>query len=293
MLSPPLGAPLPASPYTHPSLNNPQSIAVDQNGDIWLANYAGSSYTKYSATWGTFTSAAVPGLDYPASVAIDPFGNAWFANYLGNSLTKVSSSGSAMGTFAAGYMPFQVLSDTAGNLWTPTPNNGTVSMIANDGTHPGTFTVPSLWPALGSQIAALDSTQTLWVLNQDSSISALSATTGAPLPGTPFNLGAAAQPVALALDGGDKIWTLSGAQASPNPFVPTTSTLSGFSRAGASVFTGHTFPFNMTSLAVDGSGNLWISSNAAGTIYEIVGLTAPVVTPISIGIAHNTIATRP
>jgi streptogramin lyase len=290
----PLGAPLPRSPFTDPSLNAPQSLAIDANGDIWLANYEGSSYTRYTPTLNAFTSAAAPGLNYPSSIAIDPAGDVWLANFLGSSLTKVSASGSAMGTFPASYAPLQVISDAAGNLWTPNPNNGNVAMIQNDGSHPATFSVPSLNPAHGPQMAALDSTHTLWVLNQDSSISALSATTGAVLPGTPFNLGSSAGPVALTLDGSNSLWTLTQIPTSTDPFNPTTtSTLSGFTRSGASIFAGHTFPANMTSLAVDGSGNLWIASPAATTIYEIVGLTAPVVTPISVATAHNTLATRP
>jgi streptogramin lyase len=288
------GAPLPRSPYTDSSLNAPQSIAIDANGDIWLANYEGSSYTKFTSTYNTFTSAAIPGLNYPSSVAIDPAGDVWFANFVGNSLIKLSPSGSAMGTFPSSYAPLQVISDTVGNLWTPNPNNGTVAMIENDGSHPGTFSVPSLSPARGPQIAALDSTHTLWLLNQDNSISAISATTGAALPGTPFNLGTSAGPVALTLDGGNSLWTLNQVPTSTGPFNnTTTSTLSGFTHSGKSLFTGHTFPYNMTSLAVDGSGNLWIASPSATTVYEIVGLAAPVVTPISVATAHNTLATRP
>lgn len=54
-----------------------------------------------------------------------------------------------------------------------------------------------------------------------------------------------------------------------------------------------------SSVAVDGSGDVWVNSNyASGTSYsfylgEMVGAAAPVVTPLSVGVKNNTLGTRP
>ncbi len=47
-------------------------------------------------------------------------------------------------------------------------------------------------------------------------------------------------------------------------------------------------------VAVDGSGNVWAANNIGyGSVTEFVGLAAPVVTPIAVGVANNTLGTRP
>jgi hypothetical protein len=51
-------------------------------------------------------------------------------------------------------------------------------------------------------------------------------------------------------------------------------------------------------VAIDASGNLWLSGTNGGTalptyVTEVIGLAAPVVTPKSLAITNNTIATRP
>jgi hypothetical protein len=50
-------------------------------------------------------------------------------------------------------------------------------------------------------------------------------------------------------------------------------------------------------VAVDGSGNLWLSGGGAGGVpgyvTEVIGIAAPVVTPKSVALTNNTIATRP
>ncbi len=46
-------------------------------------------------------------------------------------------------------------------------------------------------------------------------------------------------------------------------------------------------------IAVDGSGNLWISNYLNSSLTEFVGMATPVVTPIAAGVANNTLGTRP
>ena len=46
-------------------------------------------------------------------------------------------------------------------------------------------------------------------------------------------------------------------------------------------------------LAVDGSGNLWSANFDKSNVTEIIGIAAPVVTPLSVGVKNNTLGTRP
>jgi hypothetical protein len=46
-------------------------------------------------------------------------------------------------------------------------------------------------------------------------------------------------------------------------------------------------------IAIDGSGNAWIANYYTTSITEMIGVAAPVVTPLSVGVKNNTLGTRP
>ena len=46
-------------------------------------------------------------------------------------------------------------------------------------------------------------------------------------------------------------------------------------------------------IAVDGSGNVWTSDYVKDRIEQLVGVAAPVVTPLALGVKNNTLGTRP
>ena len=46
-------------------------------------------------------------------------------------------------------------------------------------------------------------------------------------------------------------------------------------------------------LAVDGSGNVWVANGSTNSVSELIGVAAPVVTPIVAGVKNNTLGTRP
>jgi len=46
-------------------------------------------------------------------------------------------------------------------------------------------------------------------------------------------------------------------------------------------------------LAIDGSGNVWVTNAESNNVMEFVGAAAPVVTPLSVAVKNKMIATRP
>ena len=142
-------------------------------------------------------------------------------------------------------------------------------------------------------MAALDSAGNFWVANQDASISALDSA-GASLAGTPFNTGASGWATSLAIDGQNNLWEI----VSTFDAGSTTgqdSSLLAFNSSGSPLLGASGHPLSPStygnSLAIDGSGNLWISDS--GRVTEIIGIAAPVVTPTAAAVASNTISTRP
>jgi hypothetical protein len=45
--------------------------------------------------------------------------------------------------------------------------------------------------------------------------------------------------------------------------------------------------------AIDGSGNVWVNNRNNGTLTELLGLAAPVVTPIAVASQYNALGVRP
>ena len=48
--------------------------------------------------------------------------------------------------------------------------------------------------------------------------------------------------------------------------------------------------FNPYGVAIDGSGNVWLT-NLGGNVNELVGAAVPVVTPLALGVKNNTLGT--
>ncbi len=291
----PLGAPLsPSGGFTDASLSDPFAIAIDSYANVWLANYSGNSLTEFNSSGLLVTSVTPTNSNNPESIAIDPTGNLWVANFGGSSLNELTSTGAFTGTFTGGglNLPFQTVSDASGNLWSPDPNNGRVALFHNNGApDPSSpFTAAGLAPAFGTQMAAIDSLGNLWIANQDASISALTGA-GAPVSGTPYNTGTSAQPSAIAIDGQNNLWEIVST-TDPITYAQSYSLL-GFNSSGVPLLgaSGHPLPSTTNTIAIDGSGNIWISTS--NSVTELLGAATPVVTPISAAVASNTIATRP
>jgi hypothetical protein len=92
---------------TPANTNYPESIAIDHIGNLWVANFGGSSFNELTYT-GAYTG-----------------------TFTGGGLNR----------------PFQTISDAGGNLWSPDPNNGRVALFHNGIPDPSSpFTATGLAP---------------------------------------------------------------------------------------------------------------------------------------------------
>jgi streptogramin lyase len=115
-----------------PCCDDPQGIAVDQSGNIWVADYGGYSVVELNSS-GTVTNriSTMNGPTAPQGIAVDGAGNIWTSNYFGNSINKIVGASATMASPAAGYgmdapldEPYGIAIDASGNLW-----------LANSGGH--------------------------------------------------------------------------------------------------------------------------------------------------------------
>jgi hypothetical protein len=118
--------------------NGASGIAIDQKGDVWLANYYGNSLSEVSGC-GTLVlgGATGGGLDHPQGIAIDGAGTVWLANYLGGSITEANGAASAapgtlvspssgFGSDAGMLQPYGLAIDASGNAWVTNSGNNTL-----------------------------------------------------------------------------------------------------------------------------------------------------------------------
>jgi hypothetical protein len=237
-----------ANGYTSGGIQGPSALGIDASGNAWIGDDPlppRDNVVELSNSGAVLSGADGyfgGGLDYPSGVGFDGFGNVWIANYSSYSVTKLSSSGSLL-SGAAGY--------TGGGL-------GLVRGLA------------------------VDSVGDVWVVSQGGSTSLPGGVTkfsnsGAVLltaDGVGGN-GAQQQMEKVGLDGAGNVWVTSQ--------FPSGGIME-FSNSGALLSPGLGYTSGGQSspvgIAVDGSGNVWTPDEFAGTVAELIGVAAPVITPI-------------
>lgn len=264
----------PSTGFTTGEISWPQGTVADRDGNIWIANCGNDSVTRYPNGLPRLDSnLGGNGLRRPFDVAIGRRGLA-FVTGNGNSTVAVfNSDGSPAGPALAGYgldRPMGVATDSRGYAW-----------IANSG--------KVIVPCDGGGITLGEGPErgTLTLLAPD----------GTPVRERPFPGAGMTTPWGVAVDGSDSVWVanFSGRRLSQLCGTRRRGCPPGKQRLGASIApakTGYGFDglTRNTGVAVDPSGNVWLTNNwklkAVQTNpggYQIVaflGLAAPIRTPL-------------
>ena len=272
------GVPLsPSTGWTNGDLNHPQGVAVDQRGNVWIANNYGPESAPGQGNVVVYPGGdpakaftiSGGGLNHPFAVQIDGYGRAWVTNAgLGGARLVNTRAAILVGKFG-----------------------GSITVIGPDFKPVAFSPIQSSsfkWP-LG---LAIDSKNNAWVTSFFSSTVTEIRPSGAvagvhQLPKTVL-------PWSEAIDGSDRVWVagfgtpsvwlLCGADTAACPPGSSTGTILsprlGFQSAAFQHF---------TSIQLDQSGNIWLSNNwsqlnppVGGVgIAEIVGAATPVCTPLT------------
>jgi streptogramin lyase len=285
----PAGAAEFTSGITGNGINQSYGMALDATGNVWVANEqtgpnngSGDVDELSSAGAALETNLTAGGIDFPIAVAADTTGNVWFADYGDSKVTvldgstgsAVSSSGGWGGSTLA--FPVALAVDASHNAWVA--NQAGITKVSADGSEVTNYDCHCDGPSG----VAVDQGGNVWIANYyGNSISEVNSC------GT-LELGALAgggvdHPQGIAVDGGGTVWVtnflsnsiseLSGAMSStistPGTFL---SPSTGFG-TDASILQ----PYG---LAIDASGNIWVSNFGNSTLTEFVGVAAPVKTPL-------------
>jgi sugar lactone lactonase YvrE len=283
----PLGKPLFPQGITGFGLSASYGLAVDGNNNAWIPNEPGTAVMGNSVSVLNSSGGSVAGsggftgggLDYPIAIAIDTDNSAWVANYADYSVTHLSSSGQAL-TGSAGYasaqleFPDAIAVDGNHNVWVANQGTSTVTKVAPDGSNFTSYTCCDSPSAI-----AIDQQGNVWIANYyGNSLSEISSS-GAIVANGSYTSGGINHPQGIAIDGAGNVWIANFRSSSITELAGATSTAPGAALSPAGGLGAGANLLEAFAIAVDASGNIWVTNFGSDTLTEYIGLAAPVRTP--------------
>ncbi|WP_188758983.1 NHL repeat-containing protein [Edaphobacter acidisoli] len=284
----PTGSPVFANGITGGGLCNSYGLAIDSSNNVWITSEQAASPPCADSvveinSSGQFASGTKGytsgGLNYPVAIAMDPNSTAWVIDYGNSHVTLLNSTGQpTSGT--SGYtstdfvFPVAVAIDANHNAWVANSGSTTVTEVSPDGKQ---FTNVS---CCGSPFGLVfDESGNLWVSNFfGDSISEISSSGTVVSSG--YTGGALNHPQGMAVDGAGNVWVANYRGPSITELASATSSSPGKILSPAAGFSPDASLLEAFAIAVDASGNLWVTNFGSNTLTEIVGLAAPVKTPL-------------
>lgn len=273
----------------------PESVAVDASGQVWVSNLrSASSVNGGLGTISGLTAAGAPlagspfssGVQLPTNVLTDHSGNVWVLNSETNFLTKLPvDSGYAPVSFTVNdgqplvaiFGAFAL--DGSGNVYAADGNNQV--LVALSAADPSQQLPGSPFPGVnGRNVTGLgvDASGNVWQ-TAGGTAGITQFVKSASFAATQFLSNDLVLPGALAIDGAGSLWVanedLTKGLAGVVPLSNSGASLSG--SAGTYVG-GGTILGIARAVAIDGSGNVWLTTGSNGVV-ELVGAATPVTTP--------------
>ncbi len=220
---------------------------------------------------------------FPEGVAIDRSGKVWVTNLGGDTVTALNNDGTLDGNFAPSGSNFDepngVAIDSSNHVWVTNPaggpgDAGTVTALFGNGTLDGNF---AFAPPSGSSVnepfgVAIASTG-VWMANQgNNTVTELSS-----LGFIPHNFAPKGSnfdgPFGVAIDSSGHVWVTDSSGNTVTALNDDGTLFGNFAPTGLT-FDEPEFP------VIDSSGNLWVTNSRGSTVTELVGVAAPVLTPM-------------
>ena len=290
------------------NIHKPQGLAFAPDGSLWSVNQAlgaqPDQVLRESESGGVasgFPNAA--NLGTPAGIAIDANNNAWITNQSLNNVVEVTTSAALGGSVAStGFqVPSGIAIDGTGILFAAGTGSSSILKFNSSGTVLSGSGAGYTGAGLSTPIGlAIDNADHVWAVdNGTNQVSELNGVAGTDATGANgFNAGLY-QSAVLAIDGNGSVWIpncRAGCVGSGSPSGSPDNVIH-VSAAGAQVnpsdglqdphFSG------VGTVAIDGSGNLWVTNNGGASVTELLGVAAPVKTPLAVAAAANQLGTRP
>ena len=295
------GSPVSGGSFNSTGSTTANGLSIDGSGFIWVSNSGSlgsvSEYAGYNATVkgdpvanGTLVSPSsgyTSGINNPnGAMAIDGSGTVWVLNSGNYSAAELNDTSGALLQTDLGYLE----NPATGNLNIPLQ-----SVFSSN--------------AFGTSMA-IDSAGDVFIPNPNTSGTAQiyellaggsSATDGGI--GKSLSLGIPPVYAPIAIDGSGHLWLMTNFNT--NNQQP--ASLAELSASGSSLNSNQSAPGFVcgdsvcpsfsdgpASIAVDGSGNVWVLTQSnSSTVTEFVGVATPVVTPLALGVHTKSLGKKP
>lgn len=285
----PSGAALFPAGITGSGINESYGMALDVQGNVWIANEqtamssGNGDVTELNPSGQPLSTAITAGgIYFPLGVAADTNGNMGFADYGDSKVTLLSSSGSAIssssgwgGTSLA--FPVALAFDSDHNLWVA--NQGgliPITKISADASQVTNF----YCDCNGASGVATDQSGNVWIANYyGNSISEVDTCGTLKLDAAIG--GGVLRPQGIAVDGAGTVWVANYQGNSLSELGGSSSTAPGKYLSPPTGFGTDASLLDPYALAIDASGNLWVSNSGQNTLTQFIGVAAPVKTPLA------------
>ena len=270
-------------------INESYGIALDVQGNVWIANEQTTSQsgtgdiTELNASGRPIATAITSGgIYFPLAVAADTNGDMWIADYGDSKVSLLSSSGSAISS-SAGWggtslaFPVAVAVDADHNAWVA--NQGgllPVTKISTDGTEVTNYDCD----CDGASGVATDQSGNVWIANYyGNSVSEVN--TCGKLEVDAAMGGGLVRPQGIAVDGAGTVWVANYQGNSLSELGSSSSAAAGMLLSPSSGFGADASLLAPYGVAIDASGNLWVTNSGKNTLTQFIGVAAPVKTPLA------------
>ena len=298
----------------------PGYVAIDGSNNAWTGNATSTSGIFYASNNGEFSTTYGSGYNKAYVVVTNNAGDAFFfantsgtgSNYemfeYGPGGTGPTQYNISPSVISAGNNVGHGAIDASGDLWITSETSNQIARISSTGVSAFTPIVtaqqpefPAIDHAGNAWIAVQETNSNIYVVSPTGGQTVLtSATTGAELTST----------FGAAIDGNGNAWFVNrcgnygscGSSAGENTLfeingstqtaiTPSTNLLPQIQYVNATTPTS--VLYGSLNLAIDPSGNIWITNYTGNSVAEIVGAAAPVVTPLSLAAGTNKLGAKP
>jgi hypothetical protein len=270
-------------------INQSYGMALDIQGNVWIANEqtnpnsgSGNVAELNSSGAAVATGLTAGGIDYPVAVAADTNGNMWFANYGDSTVTVLNSSGMAVSS-TSGWgskslvFPVALAVDSSHNAWV-TNQAGLlpITKISADGSQVTNYDCD----CNGASGIATDQNGNIWIGNYyGNGISEVNSCGKLELDSAKG--GGVNHPQGIAVDGAGTVWVGNYLGNSISQLDGSSSTTPGTFVSPSTGFGTDADLLEPYGVAVDASGDIWVSNFGNNTLTQFIGAAAPVKTPLA------------
>jgi hypothetical protein len=270
---------------TYSGFDDPVNVAIDANGNAWIANTLGGTgpgSVMELTPLGVATTFTGSGIDDPLAIAIDQSGNAWVPSF--PNITKISNGTASLIPFADSNGGWYVAIDKNNDPWFSTYTDSLLYNLTQTGAE--VTGSPYTYGNSTPEQIAIDFAGRVWSVNGESF--GLDELTN---PGTSATLTEYPQPSepnvransGIAIDSSNNIWAIAQTSGTTNGVANECLAKINPSSPGTITTCYNDTSMQGDGVAIDGAGNAWVANgqitggvgavefNSSGTVISPAG----------------------